>query len=699
MNIPQNPPKPRRKDLQGIRGVAIISVLAFHFLPQIFPNGYIGVDQFFVLSGYLMCMLLRKSSPTTSIFKFILNFYIRRLKRILPLYFLMILLAIIAILTIFPLTAIDTNIESGKKALVFMSNRMETESENYFEKLSLAIDIFTHTWSLSVEVQFYLLVPFLYIFGTEVFKPGFEIPYYVVLGSISYFYSIFFCSEVVAFNSVPARIWQFTVGMIAFLLSNPLEPSEIVNSNKIYQKIELLAEEEENTTLEPQNPKPISYSTHFLTVLLFFGSFFPLEIPQDLLRPIITVFTGVLMSENAENRILESNFLTYTGDISYSLYLIHWPIYAFWKLNNQEKDTWNAGLIIALEISVLLAILSFETYEKWYLKQSNKFVFIICIILFGLNLGVLNRNEIQHLIYPIPKFSSRLDGLVDGEIVSFEKAEELNKEWSVHDIGYLSVTTCEYEDLGNMWGLCRHKNITQKPNHLKVMLIGNSYAANHARSVYEECKDRASSIVQFSVSGCEPLYNNDTAYPGCAPYRKIFEEKVEYEVPDYLLIFSRFIHLGESNITSLDDDIVYQEMKNRAEKFSKLVRKKIFIMQQMPRLKIKMLADIVKTLKENKDLTEFDCLDAFLDRHFFQNSLIDVDPKYARLRYEKLSQECPKCELFDYSPYFFNESTGTWRFYDEKMHGLTYITQGLHMSFHGLELIRPVIRRVCGMVE
>ncbi|EGT31761.1 hypothetical protein CAEBREN_24979 [Caenorhabditis brenneri] len=260
-NSQKPPPKEKRQDLQGIRGIAIISVLGFHFLPNLVPNGYVGVDQFFVLSGFLMCMLLQKSyeKQSQTLFDWITNFYIRRLKRILPLYFLVIFLALLLIYTVFPFTAIDSNVTSGKNALVFMSNRVGQDGDDYFsmdpkmrkvsrntpriqkcakyrkirrgsrnaqsiekcaknrrranfsgtrlkpwhcssalahflknwnksrtqKSLSVAIDVFTHTWSLSVEVQFYLLVPFLYLLGrlSGKLSDRLEIVFYLVIGN------------------------------------------------------------------------------------------------------------------------------------------------------------------------------------------------------------------------------------------------------------------------------------------------------------------------------------------------------------------------------------------------------------------------------------------------------------------------------------------------------------------------------------
>ncbi|EFO90035.1 hypothetical protein CRE_21499 [Caenorhabditis remanei] len=129
--------KRKRNDLQGIRGLAILSVLGFHFYPNLFQNGYLGVDQFFVLSGFLMCMLLTRSQKLP-IFQIFSEFYIRRFKRILPLYFLFILCTMFALYTVFPDTAIFQNQASAGKALLFVSNRAHTGDEDYFEKVCVA---------------------------------------------------------------------------------------------------------------------------------------------------------------------------------------------------------------------------------------------------------------------------------------------------------------------------------------------------------------------------------------------------------------------------------------------------------------------------------------------------------------------------------------------------------------------------------
>ncbi|WKX88843.1 hypothetical protein Q1695_008462 [Nippostrongylus brasiliensis] len=146
-----------RLDLQGLRGVSILSVLGFHFFPRLFPRGFVGVDQFFVLSGYLMARIL-DNDPTN-----ILDFYYKRSKRIVPMYVLVTLLTLWSCFFLYPESVLNLNVKSAVAAVTFTSNfwPLERTYAGYFTKLAIADDLFVHTWSLAVEVQFYLIVPVL----------------------------------------------------------------------------------------------------------------------------------------------------------------------------------------------------------------------------------------------------------------------------------------------------------------------------------------------------------------------------------------------------------------------------------------------------------------------------------------------------------------------------------------------------------
>ncbi|EFO94305.1 hypothetical protein CRE_16579 [Caenorhabditis remanei] len=161
-----------------------------------------------------------------------------------------------------------------------------------------------------------------------------------------------------------------------------------------------------------------------------------------------------------------------------------------------------------------------------------------------------------------------------------------------------------------------------------------------------------------------------------------------------------------SNTTELEDDPVFQAMRLNMNRLVKHVKRKMFMLNALPMIWEKVVPEILKKVKNQENLLEFDVSFLFLFHllHFqfltvqiiiFQKSLISIDPSLARSRYSKLVSECPKCSLIDYKPLFYNNSTGTWRFYDVENRGLTYFTPQNHLSFHGLERVRKVYTGIC----
>ncbi|KAF1758635.1 hypothetical protein GCK72_015094 [Caenorhabditis remanei] len=680
--IKQKPSK--RLDLQGIRALAIIVVLGFHFYPEYCPNGYLGVDQFFVLSGFLMCMLLKRAENQSPC-SLVSLFYSKRFKRILPLYLLVIFISMICLYYFFPNTAIETNQESAIHALMFVSNRPKNDQEDYFEQLSLAVDIFTHTWSLSVEIQFYFLVPFIFITASAL--PGkFQYFCYLLMGllSIVFFY---ISPSTEAFNSVFGRIWQFMIGMVVYLLSTSKTEVQYQALNNEEEDIECkkLLGDEESQEMEccpnEQFSKLFKMSKKFsylLLMILMFVTAFPKVSPPELMRPLVTFGTGLLMLISDGNLILSNQLLTYIGDISYSLYLIHWPIYAYWKLT---CDGDRYLLLCALLSSVILAIITFETFEKWYLKLSSTSIGLIVVMLFFMNVVVINKDEITDHIDSIGQNTSNLDNVT--EDMTLDDAARLNHRWSIYDRKFLRVPSCIYETKSHL-GWCRHTGLSPSGKY-KIAIIGNSWAANHARMFYQECGYKAKSIMQGAAYGCEPLYPSGNTEL-CRGNFTHFEERIRKEKPDIAFIFTRFMSIGApfpKNVNSFDKDPTYQIMKEQMLKFISNIKYKLYILDAIPRINRKIIDEIVPFFRNHTDLEKID------------NLLIKPDNfEMARKRHAQLIKDCNgKCVLVDYLPEFFNIATGTFRYFDDR--GFSYWTDPLHLSPHGIEHIRHVWTEIC----
>ncbi|RCN38589.1 acyltransferase, partial [Ancylostoma caninum] len=304
-----------RNDLQGIRAIAITSVMLFHFYPYIFPNGHVGVDQFFVLSGFLMTAMCEREKHFG--IKQMTWFYYRRVKRIVPSYLLAILLSLICSKLLLPDYLLPPNLTSARAALKFTTNIEATDSiKEYNVMLTRAADLFTHTWSIAVEMQFYVLFPCIFLAFRRL-PDWIAIIWVVVLGSISLLCHIKLTPPE-AFSYVHARMLLiYVLGIFIHLLSK-----NSVNAGD-------------------GTPKKC-------TNTIFYGLCLAGVIGTNLLvfisveglihRTIAVSLTAGLILLNSRQNVnfLTSKYIVYIGHISYSLYLVHWPIYIVFKQNFVE---------------------------------------------------------------------------------------------------------------------------------------------------------------------------------------------------------------------------------------------------------------------------------------------------------------------------------------------------------------------------
>lgn len=343
-----------REDLQGLRAFAIILVVLAHLGLPLFEGGFIGVDVFFVLSGYLITGLLLKEFYTTHSINF-MQFYARRLRRLLPSLLLMLVVTIIvATLLVSPYELISKT-KSAIYASTWTSNLYFAFSKiGYFSEMELQ-DLFLHTWSLSVEEQFYLIWP-LFIFScmfilknvlknTHHQKKLLIVLFIAFCTSFSLALYWSYNQSLWAFYLMPSRIWQFALGGIVFV------------SFEWWQQ----------GKSESRSP------------LLF------ARIPTQLLGLVLIVFSGILLAadmtypgwwslfpsigtalvlartQHLTNLILTNSVLTWIGDRSYAWYLWHWPVILIANTYNIGHTVIEAAFLATL--SLIIASISYNIIE------------------------------------------------------------------------------------------------------------------------------------------------------------------------------------------------------------------------------------------------------------------------------------------------------------------------------------------------
>ncbi|GMT07917.1 hypothetical protein PENTCL1PPCAC_30091, partial [Pristionchus entomophagus] len=220
--------KVKRPDIQGIRGLAIASVLGFHLKENQFPSGFVGVDIFFVLSGYLMSSILARERTIN--LKVLTGFYTRRFKRIVPLYALLLLVLFFLVPLLLLARDVAKFLSDVVWAAAFATNiHSVVEQTDYFAEL-FDSNVLTHTWSLGVEIQYYLVVPFL-ISLQRLLGDRLSLPYLIVLVAASFSFQCL-TSANVSFNALPSRVWQFLGGGIAHEVKEGAKrPSDIFQTD------------------------------------------------------------------------------------------------------------------------------------------------------------------------------------------------------------------------------------------------------------------------------------------------------------------------------------------------------------------------------------------------------------------------------------------------------------------------------------
>lgn len=365
-----------RPELDGLRAIAVMSVILYHAQINvngntIFQGGFIGVDIFFVISGYLITSIILKELVSTGSFSFS-YFYERRIRRILPaLLFVMLVSLPVAWMYSVPFRLIDFSV-SILYSLGFTSNFYFHYSGQQYGDISGLLKPFLHTWSLSVEEQFYILFPIVLLIAFKYQKK--YLIYVLFFGFIaslglSDWGSINHPSA--TFYLLPTRGWELLAGSILAYLEITIGHR---NKNKIL-----------SLTLPCVGIILIGHSILFFNDKIFHPSFYTLF-------PIIGVCLIIWFSNDNEfvSKILSTKLFVGTGLISYSLYLWHYPIFAFGRtvdLNNE---------ILSIIIILILSIFSYYFIERPARNQNFKFTVLISLISISVYVLMLFNLNIIH---------------------------------------------------------------------------------------------------------------------------------------------------------------------------------------------------------------------------------------------------------------------------------------------------------------
>ena len=439
-----------RKDINSLRAIAVLAVVFYHAELELFKGGWLGVDVFFVISGYLISnIIISELNEGTFSFK---KFYIRRVRRILPVfYFISILTSFIAIFS-FNSEKLVEFCRSLIASLGFVSN-IYFSNLDFYTYDPIKYSFLVHTWSLAIEEQFYLFFPIVLFIIFKYLKSK----AFIFLSSIA---TVSFLLNILnggqdKFYFLQYRIWEFIAGCIVMIIS-------------------------QNIIIKSPRTKLIGIIL-ILFSILYFNDDWILDIEPKFLSIMGTMFFLLDKNENSKiDYFLSFKTFSIIGISSYSMYLLHQPMFAIIRI---FKDSFNRGdltvwdKVISIVVLVIISNVFYKKIEIIYIKEKSKqnvfrFLSKNIFIIFIFAVLVLTTNG----------FYSRYDS---------------------------SDYNSENGGLGNIDEIVLLGNISTEP---KFVLVGDSHAHQYSKSLDEYGKNYNFSFYKYTRGNCLSLINYTNTY-------------------------------------------------------------------------------------------------------------------------------------------------------------------------------------------
>jgi len=602
-----------RPDIDGLRAIAVIPVVLFHANFLFFSGGYVGVDIFFVISGYLITNILLNDINDNQFS--IVTFYERRVRRIFPALFAVLIATSIVALVIMLPTELDSYGRSLFSSTFFYSNYHFMFDADYFSAPAETKPLL-HMWSLAVEEQFYIFFPVYLYFVSKYAKKALGL--ITILAIItSFIYSLLLINTAPsdAFYSAPARAWELLIGSLL----------------AIYPARHNLKSSAANI-LGITGLSLITYAIFFYNKQTQFPG---INAILPVAGTALIIYSGST-TNSLTRKILSISPLIKVGLISFSLYLWHWPIMVFYNMYSIAPPA-------ATEIMSLLLITLAVSYASWRFietpfrkrrvlaKRKNIFVIggivMACSAVLGLMLALTNG---------LPsRFSSEIITILASETDNSNdlKCQKINTE----TVSNLKV--CEFGDKTAdhasfaVWGDSHGKAIipgielAAKKFNQRGVFIGRGgcltlLEAHQVRQGYDTCVNIADSFISYLSE--HPEIQQVMLVSRWALYA--MGERFKHEKGSTILIKD-----NDTQTTSLSEnkEVFKRSLKRTFDKLNQLGRQIVFV-SQVPETEFSIPTATARAILFNKNIELRPKFSEYKDRQEFVTGLVKgLESKYS----------------------------------------------------------------------
>lgn len=458
-----------RPEIDGLRAFAVLAVVLFHAFPEVFPGGFIGVDVFFVISGYLITSIIRSEIQTQS--WSLKEFYVRRVLRIFPA--LVLVLWACFFLGWFSLFADEYKL-LGKHIAAgggFVANFAYWFEAGYFDKAS-ELKPLLHLWSLGIEEQFYIFWPLLlWVLLLRSYRNSYGPVLLILVSSLLLSIYAVQADRTMGFYSPLSRAWELLAGALLALCATQFSQVRwlhlpVVKMLALGLLISLIF------LLSSQSPFP------------------------GALAALPVVATMVLMVKNESDidsvmiRLLTNRWMVGIGLISYPLYLWHWPVLSFARIYEAQEPTvlFRVGLLIA---SLVLAVLTFVLVERPLRKLNRRWV-VACLcaamaVVIALGVNVYKRDGLERIRH---KKLIQLQGNASLDFIDFEKTGAITDAQCNEPFRFPEKDVCL---------------ITQPQAVVTDVIVGDSHAVHAFWGVSSAVAQQGGNLQARGRGACVPL--------------------------------------------------------------------------------------------------------------------------------------------------------------------------------------------------
>ena len=515
-----------RPDIQGLRAVAVALVILAHAGVAGFAGGYVGVDVFFVLSGYLITGLLLEERVATGTIRYG-EFLARRLRRLLPAMLAMLLVVLIVSTIVLTPFEMRQQSRSFPYAAAWISNFFFSFAErDYFLALQ-DHDLFLHTWSLGVEEQFYLIWPWLVLLFVgfkarvadrlsqgKVILVGFAMVFVASL-----VLSIYLSANLplLAFYMMPSRFWQFALGSGVYVgmhMAFDWRAVSMGRKGKIGAWIAGLTGVMLVICSAVLLSPDISYPGWYALAPSFGAA--------------LLIAAGRISDRAAAGPILNSGLFVWIGDRSYSLYLWHWPILILGTATGISGLV--AGKLVLVALTVALAMLSYRYIELPFWKGRFRTAIPKHVVVYAVTTIIVSVTAYNALERQV--FGSSVESLV---------ADGYDPRMDADPRVYLSGLHCDTGHFATQVVPCALGNPS---GERLAVLLGDSIGAQWSPAVSEIFPSPEWQILVLTKSACAIVdktwhYNKAGGdYTVCTEWRNMVLDYIDMIAPDVLIIGS-----------------------------------------------------------------------------------------------------------------------------------------------------------------